>query len=217
MRSSLVACASATAAYAAWRVSTPTTSLSSDACTAPSSRFERARAFASGFAPRELILGAVAPLLLSPIVASAEGASASVILSGDVGGTNSRFQIWTVPPRPEGWSKDGHQTGVGLEVPGVLLYEKSYANENHPTFVGVLTQFISDATAAGVAVDVGGQISVACFAMAGPVNNAKNTVNFTNRSKWGIIDGHEIAAKIGARRVVRFSLSPLLLSFSLEL
>lgn len=67
--------------------------------------------------------------------------------------------------------------------PGRLIFQKSYMNENFPTFKAALQHFLTEA-------GVSKPPLTACFAVAGPVTN--NTVSFTNRKEWSI-NGADIA------------------------
>ena len=75
------------------------------------------------------------------------------ILTGDVGGTHSRFEIF-------------RSEGSGLKS----LYSEKYANAHYAGFEALLTQFLGQAEA--------GEIEAACFAVAGPVK--AGTCHLTN-------------------------------------
>ena len=81
-------------------------------------------------------------------------------LAGDIGGTNSRFQLATAPPSA------GHSRKV---IPGQKLFSQKYPNEKFDTFASVLEQFLQDATTAlnegGGSIEL--EIDVICVAVAG--------------------------------------------------
>jgi len=105
-------------------------------------------------------------------------------LSGDIGGTNSRFQLFEVQGT-EGKAE------YGKKPPGVLRFENRYMNENFASFVHVVKQFLSDAHCQQLP-------TTACFAVAGPVDS--NSVSFTNRG-WTIY-GDQLATELGIKKVV---------------
>ena len=76
-------------------------------------------------------------LLASPTAASAAsgsgvaGASVPIILSGDIGGTRSRLQLWKAPSPPSGWGDSGRVQSI----PGALLFEQKYLNASFGSFV----------------------------------------------------------------------------------
>ena len=79
-------------------------------------------------------------------------------------------------------------------VPGKVLYEFKYANEDFESFGAVLRGFLNDVPG----FQLGSAISVAVFAVAGPVENDR--VEFTNRKSW-TIDGRKLeAAGLGIER-----------------
>jgi glucokinase len=107
----------------------------------------------------------------------------SYILTGDVGGTNSRLQLFTVSNVQSGSIK-------GKKAPGKLKLSKQYQNFRYDTFNSLLIEFLKEAKC----ID---PPTVACLAVAGPVKN--NRVALTNR-QW-IIDGSELEEACGIRRV----------------
>jgi glucokinase len=99
------------------------------------------------------------------------------ILTGDIGGTNSRLTLHEV---------GRHETVTqGGPMPGVSVFHKEYLNCNYPTFQDLLKTFFAEAPARTQAVVP----AAACFAVAGPVDG--NAVAFTNRAGW-VIDGNEL-------------------------
>jgi glucokinase len=109
-------------------------------------------------------------------------ASQHVILSGDIGGTNSRFEVFSVSPI--------HNQIKGKPTPGKLIFSKKYQNEKFGSFLEVIETFLSEAQCA--------LPSVACLAVAGPVSN--NRAVFTNRG-WEV-DGEHLREETGISRVV---------------
>jgi len=85
-----------------------------------------------------------------------------IVLSGDIGGTNSRFALFAKG-----------ETAV--------LFEKTYPSSKHTTFESIAESFLHDARAAGIKETP----SRACFGIAGPVEN--NVCRATNLP-W-VIDG----------------------------
>ena len=69
-------------------------------------------------------------------------------------------------------------------TPGDLVLRNTYENENYPTFLAVLNQFIADASS------ITSEIDCACFAVAGPVK--QNRASLTNKNAF-VIDGSELA------------------------
>eukprot|EP00935_MAST-01C_sp_MAST-1C-sp1_P002685 g2685.t1 len=108
--------------------------------------------------------------------------SSHVILAGDIGGTNSRFEVFAVSPI---------QNQIkGKPTPGSLLFSKKYQNEKFGSFLEVIEKFLEEA---GCALP-----AVACLAVAGPVSD--NRAVFTNRG-W-VVDGHILQEETGMSRVV---------------
>eukprot|EP00899_Mesostigma_viride_P017358 jgi/Mesvir1/25623/Mv01847-RA.1 len=120
-------------------------------------------------------------------------ARTALILSGDVGGTNSRFQLWEVEP--------GATAKLGVTAPGREVFKREYQNENFARFEDVVVAFLRDAQKEiglpGITSAEGGP-QVACFAVAGPVD--ANRVAFTNRSAW-VIDGSQLQTVLGIEQV----------------
>ena len=95
-------------------------------------------------------------------------------LTGDIGGTNARIQVWTV---------------VGGEE--TLLFAKTYGTADHATFESVVREVYKES-----GVDEG-SVDAACFAVAGPV--ADDKCNMTNLS-W-VIDGRALESTFGIASV----------------
>mmetsp|Transcript_19821 Transcript_19821/g.59201 ORF Transcript_19821/g.59201 Transcript_19821/m.59201 type:complete len:396 (-) Transcript_19821:234-1421(-) len=104
--------------------------------------------------------------------------AADLVLAGDIGGTNCRLTLFSIPrsrrlSKAEGASAlDGHQ----------VVFSKTYKNDGQKNFAVVLHTFYRES---GVGL---GNVAAACFAVAGPVKN--NTVTFTNLG-WNI-EGRDI-------------------------
>jgi len=113
------------------------------------------------------------------ICASGSGRTGDLVLTGDIGGTNSRLQLWEMVKGEALTGEQGSEDGV--TVPGTLLLERKYPNEEHENFEAVWAKF-RDAAAEEQGVGVDEPISVAAVAVAGFVDN--DTVEFTNRKEW---------------------------------
>jgi glucokinase len=109
-----------------------------------------------------------------------------VVLVGDIGGTNSRLQLYSVAA--------GAALMSGERAPGEVVFEKQYLNGDFDSFDSVLDRFLDEAKACTPSF---APPSTACFAVAGPVEN--NAVNFTNRN-W-VISGATLEATLGISKV----------------
>lgn len=96
------------------------------------------------------------------------------IVSGDIGGTNTRFTFVE------------YYSG---EVTTIL--QKEYKNAEYDSFTTALKAFLDE-------VMYGSPPDCACFAVAGPVSN--NRVRFTNRDSWSI-DGDELQQSFRIKQV----------------
>ena len=108
--------------------------------------------------------------------------NADLVLVGDIGGTNTRLQLYEV-------AKIDRITD-GAKAPGKLLFEQQYLNGDFSSFDAVVAAFMK-------AAKVTAAPASACFAVAGPVES--NRVNFTNRD-W-VIDGAKLEASLGIAKV----------------
>jgi len=106
------------------------------------------------------------------------------LLSADVGGTNSRMQIFSVD--------ESLESIKGQPAPGTLVKSSHYMNMDFSSFSAIVREFLNDASLSDSPV-------AACFAIAGPVNN--NSAELTNRA-WPRIDGNKMAIEFGIRKVV---------------
>jgi glucokinase len=109
------------------------------------------------------------------------------VLSGDIGGTNSRFMLHEIKITDPSLFKSQFKSIDDL--PSTLILNKKYENKDFPSFMDVLKQFLKDA---GVD-DVNHPPLTACFAVAGPVQD--NVVRFTNRDLWSV-DGDVVASEL---------------------
>mmetsp|Transcript_37 Transcript_37/g.78 ORF Transcript_37/g.78 Transcript_37/m.78 type:complete len:405 (+) Transcript_37:45-1259(+) len=109
------------------------------------------------------------------------------ILSGDVGGTNTRLDLYQID------KKAALPLEYGVRTPGTLVLSKQYQNTHFSTFAEVLRGFLKEA---GVRDDAP-PIS-ACVACAGPVTD--NTVKMTNRDGW-VITADDIKSTFRIREV----------------
>eukprot|EP01029_Cantina_marsupialis_P030289 TRINITY_DN8136_c0_g1_i1.p1 TRINITY_DN8136_c0_g1~~TRINITY_DN8136_c0_g1_i1.p1 ORF type:complete len:384 (+),score=79.32 TRINITY_DN8136_c0_g1_i1:128-1279(+) len=105
------------------------------------------------------------------------------IISGDIGGTNSRFQAFFI----RGELK---KTALGHDAPGKLVFEKQYSNSEFESFESILNTFLKEAKLDCPPV-------TAALAVAGPVSD--NSVVLTNR-RWKI-DGDELAKSTGMKEI----------------
>mmetsp|Transcript_129262 Transcript_129262/g.249322 ORF Transcript_129262/g.249322 Transcript_129262/m.249322 type:complete len:498 (-) Transcript_129262:282-1775(-) len=103
-------------------------------------------------------------------------------LAADVGGTNSRFMLYTVDI--------DEQVHLRQEAPGKLLLVRKYANICYGCFADVVQAFFDDAHTASVISD-GVHPEVACLAVAGVAQ--QNIARLTNLD-W-IINGPELSAR----------------------
>uniref|UniRef100_A0A7S1SRA5 Glucokinase n=1 Tax=Tetraselmis chuii TaxID=63592 RepID=A0A7S1SRA5_9CHLO len=111
------------------------------------------------------------------------------MLCGDIGGTNSRLKLFSVP---RGEAPHGGQ------VPGELVHGKEFQNEFYKTFTDVCTAFIQECETEFKCNFSEMPIKVGNFAVAGPVDS--NRVAFTNRSDW-VVDGADLAAALNIQSV----------------
>eukprot|EP00240_Pyramimonas_obovata_P002321 CAMPEP_0118929704 /NCGR_PEP_ID=MMETSP1169-20130426/6631_1 /TAXON_ID=36882 /ORGANISM="Pyramimonas obovata, Strain CCMP722" /LENGTH=449 /DNA_ID=CAMNT_0006871951 /DNA_START=93 /DNA_END=1439 /DNA_ORIENTATION=- len=102
----------------------------------------------------------------------------SLVLAGDIGGTNSRFRLFEVP---------NDAVVEGQNVPGTLVFEKIYPNEEFDSFESIVRTFFHETGVEDC------KPAAACLAVAGPVD--RNTVEFTNRDGWRIC-GEELAKSL---------------------
>eukprot|EP00903_Cladosiphon_okamuranus_P012608 g11797.t1 len=103
------------------------------------------------------------------------------VMVADIGGTSSRFILFEAV---------SEELVVGQKAPGKLVFQKTYPNENVPTFCTQVSAFLKDAGAEFPP-------EAACIAVAGPVS--QNKVVMTNRS-W-LVDGAEIEERFNIPRV----------------
>lgn len=103
----------------------------------------------------------------------------SVVLVGDVGGTNTRLQLFEIP--------FDSVLAPGKRAPGVLVKEQEYLNGSFGSFDEIVASFLAGSAAP----------SAACLAVAGPVE--RNAVRFTNRN-W-VIDGSKLESKFRIAKV----------------
>jgi glucokinase len=110
----------------------------------------------------------------------------------DIGGTNSRFQLYSVS------DTDLKQLSHGQKAGGKLVFQAQYKNEDYTSkelpFSHVIKQFIFEAN------HVSKPLHVASIAVAGFVVN--NAVNFTNNKAWSVV-GEELAKELGVIGEVR--------------
>eukprot|EP00873_Tetraselmis_striata_P023217 jgi/Tetstr1/443481/TSEL_031489.t1 len=111
------------------------------------------------------------------------------MLCGDIGGTNSRLKLFSVPRG---------QSAQNGKVPGDIVHGKEFQNEFFKTFTDVCTTFLKECQAEfGCNFSIT-PIKVATFAVAGPVDC--NRVAFTNRSDW-VVDGNDLSETLKIKSV----------------
>lgn len=117
--------------------------------------------------------------------------SSSVVLAGDVGGTNSRLMLYEIV--------DGDTPKQGCKAPGRLLFERVYPNYKYNSMCDVVLKFVSDQKedAASRGEGPAAVPKVACLAVAGVVT--ENSCRLTNID-W-VINGGEIARAVGMEHV----------------
>ena len=111
------------------------------------------------------------------------------ILCGDIGGTNSRLELYELPAGE-------FKLSIGSKAPGTLLSSEKYQNEDFASFNEVVSTFLGGVVAAYGRPD---PPAVACLAVAGPVKN--NSVEFTNRKGW-VVDGGAMEQRFHISKVV---------------
>lgn len=118
-----------------------------------------------------------------------------LFLSGDVGGTNTRLQLWQIhdsDPMLRG------RLAPGCKAPGLLLHKETFANEAFGSFQQVLDTFLDRVSKLKwITPDMSVKPITVCLACAGPIVN--NTVSFTNRA-W-VVDGDALAKNMGIKKV----------------
>lgn len=112
----------------------------------------------------------------------------SLIMSADIGGTNSRFKLISV--------NYADPVIRNQKAPGTVVFESKYPNKQFLNFESVVDQFLADAQAATQAVEPI-YPDAACLAVAGVVS--ENRCRLTNLD-WHI-DGHELEKKHKIRRL----------------
>uniref|UniRef100_A0A7S0ZGP6 Glucokinase n=1 Tax=Timspurckia oligopyrenoides TaxID=708627 RepID=A0A7S0ZGP6_9RHOD len=112
----------------------------------------------------------------------AEGENARpVLLAGDVGGTNCRLILFET--RDLKFQSDR------------AVHRNVFQNDDFRSFSDVLCRFLSEADSKIPNL----RISVACFAVAGPVSDQR--INFTNRDGW-IIDARDLQSDFDIPSVI---------------
>ena len=114
----------------------------------------------------------------------------SYLVCGDIGGTNSRFLLYEL----EKGVKYPSKVLPGHKAPGNLRHSAKYQNEEWVSFDQVLRSFLNDAN-----IGHGVHPHIACFAVAGPVND--NSASLTNRDGWKIT-GTDIAKAFHITKVL---------------
>ena len=119
-----------------------------------------------------------------PVNDAVPESTSDIVLVGDIGGTNTRLQLYLIP------RADTFNEGKGEKAPGTLIKEQQYLNGDFESFDAVVFKFME---ASGVKAAP----ASACFAVAGPVES--NRVQFTNR-EW-VIDGTKLETTLGIAKV----------------
>jgi len=109
-------------------------------------------------------------------------------LSADIGGTNTRLRLYDV-------DTSGNFKSIEFDkcemLPGNLIYDKKFANEDFESLLDVIRVFLLKANASRPP-------TTACLAVAGPVSN--NCATLTNLATWEI-SGDKIASALGLKRI----------------
>lgn len=131
----------------------------------------------------------------------------TLLLAGDVGGTNARLVLYAVPP------PSSPQTAPSSPDPSheatsshVSILHRTYKSADYPSFSSVISAFLLEASTALPTLlqlmprppgehplPLGG-LAAAAFAVAGPVEGGR--INFTNREGW-ILDSAGLAEEFG--------------------
>jgi len=125
-------------------------------------------------------------LMLRSLPLSPPLAARSVVLVGDVGGTNTRLQLYAV--------EEGARVMHQQRAPGKLIHSAQYLNGDFGSFDQIVSSFLADQPSPSLAPP---PPSAACLAVAGPVE--RNAVSFTNRD-W-VIDGGALERRFGIGKV----------------
>eukprot|EP01043_Picozoa_sp_COSAG02_P031255 COSAG02_NODE_2031_length_10066_cov_115.646333_3_plen_438_part_00 len=135
--------------------------------------------------------GGYCPAGYGTAVSCAASRKSSVVLAGDIGGTNSRLMLYEV--------EDGDSPKQRCKAPGRLLFEKVYPNYKYDSMSEVVLKFVADQKedAARRGDNPASTPTVACLAVAGVV--AENSCRLTNID-W-VINGGEIARAVGIEHV----------------
>ena len=118
-----------------------------------------------------------------------------VVLAGDIGGTNSRFELYDVLPGDH--HKRGHRAPGGARP----LFGADYKNDDaqFKSFDDVLLAFLTDARRElAPLAQWDGRVVAACLAVAGCVTN--NSVTLTNLADF-VISGEHLQASTGIASV----------------
>ncbi len=100
-----------------------------------------------------------------------------MIITGDIGGTNARLELHSVQ---------------GLVSRSPPVFKKTYPTDTVPSFVGLITLFMSD-SAMQAKADL-----VVCGIPGDVINNKVDAMNI---SHWGTVDGDKAAKELGIERV----------------
>ena len=75
--------------------------------------------------------------------------ASDIVLVGDVGGTNTRLQLYSIAQNAE------FKEGQGAKAPGTIVHEQQYLNGDFSSFDAVVTAFMA---ASGVESSCGGML-----------------------------------------------------------
>jgi len=120
-----------------------------------------------------------------------------IILAGDVGGTNTRLNLYELNDAL--FASESQKKCSS--VPGELIYSKKYMNQDYETFLCILQDFLisSNSNSLGNRNKIRPSLHVGCIAVAGPVDN--NVVELTNRN-WPPINGSELATHFNFDKIL---------------
>lgn len=129
----------------------------------------------------------------------------TLLLAGDVGGTNARLVLYAVPP-PSSSRAASPDPSHEATSSHVSILHRTYKSADYPSFSSVISAFLLEASTtlptvlqllprpAGERPLPLGGLAAAAFAVAGPVEGGR--INFTNREGW-ILDSAGLAEEFG--------------------
>lgn len=130
----------------------------------------------------------------------------TLLLAGDVGGTNARLVLYAVPPPLPSAATASSDPSHEAISSHVSILHRTYKSADFPSFSSVISEFLLEASSTLPSLlqlmprppgerplPLGG-LAAAAFAVAGPVEGER--INFTNREGW-ILDSAGLAEEFG--------------------